>query len=179
MTSKSKPIDWDGIERDYRAGVMSIREIAKWHGLTDTAIRKKAKAEGWERRQQPPHFGRKPVVGEIVSVRAELKPEQQTDRARGIVTRLLDELDTVTANIGQLEDMIDAEESDPRRRAALQKALSLAERAKTLKDISMTMKTLAEVAAPEGKKAARQDSANRAASGGKFGVPAAPGARPN
>jgi len=39
------------------------------------------------------------------------------------------------------------------------------------------MKTLAEVAAPEGKKAARQDNADRAASGGKYGVPTPPGAR--
>ncbi len=34
-----------------------------------------------------------------------------------------------------------------------------------------------EAAAPEGKKAARQESANKASSAGRFGVPAAPGAR--
>lgn len=179
MHKKNKAIDWAGVERDYRAGVMSIREIAKWYGISDTAIHKKAKAEGWVRKQQPPHIERKALVGEVVSVRAEVKPEQQTDRARGIVTRLLDELDTVTANIGQLEDMIEAEESDPRRRGALMKAISLGERAKTLKDISLTMKTLNEAAVPEGKKAARQESANKASSAGRFSVPLAPGARPN
>lgn len=41
--------DWESIEREFRAGVLSIREIAKRHGLTDTAIRKRAKAWGWER----------------------------------------------------------------------------------------------------------------------------------
>jgi hypothetical protein len=175
---ENKPIDWAGIEKDYRAGVMSIREIAKWYGVSHTAINKKAKAEGWTREAQPKHFDRKPVlIGEIVSVRVDATPEQLTGRARGMAARLLDELDTVTANIGQLEEMIETEESDPRRRGALMKAVSLGERAKTLKDISLTMKTLNETGAPEGKKAARQESANKAASAGRFGVPAAPGQR--
>ncbi|MEP9376188.1 hypothetical protein ABLE91_05700 [Aquabacter sp. CN5-332] len=41
--------DWEAIEREYRAGQLSIREIAKKHGISDTAIRKEAKARGWER----------------------------------------------------------------------------------------------------------------------------------
>lgn len=45
----SKQTDWEAIEREYRAGQLSIREIARVHGVTDTAIRKKAKDLGWER----------------------------------------------------------------------------------------------------------------------------------
>lgn len=41
--------DWESIERDYRAGVLSIREVGKLHGVSEGAIRKKAKALGWER----------------------------------------------------------------------------------------------------------------------------------
>lgn len=47
--------DWESIERDYRAGVLSIREIARLHGVSDTAIRNKAKGDpekgipAWER----------------------------------------------------------------------------------------------------------------------------------
>ena len=48
MTDR-KPVDWEAIEREYRAGVLSLREIARAHAVSDTAIRKKAKAEGWER----------------------------------------------------------------------------------------------------------------------------------
>lgn len=44
-----KQLDWEKIEREYRAGKLSIREIARQHGCTDKAIRKKAKAEGWSR----------------------------------------------------------------------------------------------------------------------------------
>ena len=48
MTDR-QPIDWERIEAEYRAGQLSLREIARAHGITDTAIRKKAKALSWER----------------------------------------------------------------------------------------------------------------------------------
>ncbi|WP_051937011.1 terminase small subunit [Erwinia sp. 9145] len=38
---------WEAIEREYRAGDSSIRALAEKHGVSDTAIRKKAKSEGW------------------------------------------------------------------------------------------------------------------------------------
>lgn len=41
--------DWEAIEREYRAGQLSLREIARVHGVSDTAIRKKAKEKAWER----------------------------------------------------------------------------------------------------------------------------------
>lgn len=49
MATPKKETDWEAIEREYRAGQLSIREIARAHGVTDTAIRKKARLEGWER----------------------------------------------------------------------------------------------------------------------------------
>lgn len=42
-------IDWEAIEREYRAGVLSLREIARQFAISDTAIRKRAKAEKWSR----------------------------------------------------------------------------------------------------------------------------------
>lgn len=47
--SKRKQIDWERIEAEYRAGVLSLREIARARGCTEGAIRKKAKACGWDR----------------------------------------------------------------------------------------------------------------------------------
>lgn len=41
--------DWEAIESAYRAGVMSIREIASQYEITHQAISKRAKKEGWER----------------------------------------------------------------------------------------------------------------------------------
>ncbi|WP_157975389.1 hypothetical protein [Photorhabdus sp. CRCIA-P01] len=45
----AKNTDWEGIERDYRSGLISIREIAKKYGISDAAIRKRAKTEEWVR----------------------------------------------------------------------------------------------------------------------------------
>jgi Lhr-like helicase len=49
MATKRKKIDWEAIEREYRAGVLSIREIARQFKCTDGAIRNKAKKYGWQR----------------------------------------------------------------------------------------------------------------------------------
>lgn len=48
MTDKAAP-DWELIETLYRAGLLSVREIAATQGVSHTAIQKKAKAGGWER----------------------------------------------------------------------------------------------------------------------------------
>jgi len=46
---KKRRIDWEAVERAYRAGALSIREIAKLQGCSDKAIRNKATEFGWER----------------------------------------------------------------------------------------------------------------------------------
>lgn len=42
--------DWEAIESAYRAGVMSLRDIGAQYGVTEGAIRKKAKKLGWVRK---------------------------------------------------------------------------------------------------------------------------------
>lgn len=44
-----RKIDWEGIQREYRAGQLSLMEIARQFGLSDTAIRKRAKQDNWKR----------------------------------------------------------------------------------------------------------------------------------
>lgn len=46
---EKRPIDWEAIERDYRAGLMTLRQIADEHGVTHGAINKRAKRDLWER----------------------------------------------------------------------------------------------------------------------------------
>lgn len=48
MTTK-KPIDWERIELDYRAGILTLREMATSGGVTEGAIRKRAKRDDWTR----------------------------------------------------------------------------------------------------------------------------------
>jgi predicted DNA-binding protein YlxM (UPF0122 family) len=52
-SEKRKVVDWERIEVEYRIGVLSIREIADRHGISDAAIRQYAKGTktrlAWER----------------------------------------------------------------------------------------------------------------------------------
>lgn len=42
-----QPADWELIEKDYRAGIKTDRQIAKERGVSHTAIQKRAKKFGW------------------------------------------------------------------------------------------------------------------------------------
>lgn len=46
---KKKEIDWDHIEREYRADVVSIAQIARENGVASSTIRSRAKSLGWVR----------------------------------------------------------------------------------------------------------------------------------
>jgi hypothetical protein len=171
MTADKKPIDWGGVETDYCAGEMAIREIGRWYGVDPAAIRKKAKKHGWQRKAATVAMERDaPARPPVVPV----DPADVPQRARELAGRMVGELDVVTAHHGELEDMICAEESDPRRRAALLKAISLPERAMTLKNLSQTLKTLNEAGEVQGKKAQRQANAEKSAATGRFATPTPP-----
>lgn len=46
--AKNAP-DWERIELDYRAGIKTLRQIAGEHGISEGAIRKRAKRDDWTR----------------------------------------------------------------------------------------------------------------------------------
>lgn len=49
MVTEKKVIDWELVEKLYRAGVKTLREIGSDHGVSHVAIQKRAKKEGWTR----------------------------------------------------------------------------------------------------------------------------------
>lgn len=49
MAQLRADIDWEGVERDYRAGVATLRQIAETYGTTHPTILTKARKEGWDR----------------------------------------------------------------------------------------------------------------------------------
>lgn len=53
MTEKSRAqrpdVDWEAVERHYRAGVLSVNQIAKDYKVSRPAIEKRASAGGWTR----------------------------------------------------------------------------------------------------------------------------------
>lgn len=174
MATRKPASEWDKIEQEFRFSEDSIREIADRHGLSDTAIRKRAKAEGWERpvrganRREPDRSPPPP------SPSTEGKPVDAgklADDGRALAGRMLEELDVLTSKRGELEDMIVAateDDNDDKRRDAMMKAVSLPERAGTLKTLALTLKTFNEASAPQGKKAAALQRAAEVAGGGRF-----------
>lgn len=163
--------DWERIEADYRAGVLSIREIAAAQGITDTAIRKRAKRDEWTRdlakriqdkaealvraaevrgkvRSESAISDREIVSGNA-SLLADVQLTQRKDVARGrtLVMSLLAELEAETGNIelfSQLGEMLrsDDDKGQDKRNDLYQKVISSAGRIDGTKKLADAMKTL-------------------------------------
>lgn len=119
--------DWERIEHDYRAGLLSLREIAGQHGLTHGAINKRAKRDGWVRSlaskiqaraeqlvstqavSTPVSAETRATERQIIEANAEriaqVRSEHRQDIGRGrkLVIDLLAELETQTAGIEVFE----------------------------------------------------------------------------
>ena len=44
---KKKSVDWEQVEKDYRTGLLTDRALGEKHGVSHTAIQKRAKREEW------------------------------------------------------------------------------------------------------------------------------------
>ncbi|EAN6784819.1 hypothetical protein EJ801_14940 [Salmonella enterica] len=166
----AKP-DWEAIETAYRAGVMSLREIASHHGISEGAIRKRAKRDDWSRdlnariQQKADDLVRKQEVRKTVRTKTELtervlieataeviasvRMEHRGDirRVRELTNTLFDELGAQCADVGALEQlgniMFDPDDKGrDRLNETYQKVISLPSRVKSLKDLSDSLKTL-------------------------------------
>lgn len=169
MTAKQP--DWEAIERAYRAGLLSIREIASTQGITHGAINKRAKRDGWERdlkakiQAKADALVSKRTVStevstkqadterEIIEVNAEvianirMAHRGDISRSRRLTNKLLDELEGLTDNrelfeaLGEL--MRDPDDNGFDKRNDLYgKVISLPGRTKTMKELAETLKTL-------------------------------------
>jgi hypothetical protein len=163
-----KQPDWEAIERAYRAGALSIRTIAERNGISDTAIRKKAKASGWARdlsEQVRKEVRNKLVRGEVRDDQC-ANPERDAEiveeaaeegatvvrshrrdirKASNLANLLMDDLLTTIQQRDAIEDAIEEEtrgDSNGMRRASMLGAVSLPSNAKTLFQLSSAMKNL-------------------------------------
>lgn len=166
MTAKQP--DWEAIERAYRAGALSIRTIADRNGISDTAIRKKAKASGWVRdlsEQVRKEVRNKLVRGEVRDGHC-ANPERDAEiveeaaeegatvvrshrrdirKASNLANLLMDDLLMTIQQRESIEDAIEEEtrdDSNGMRRANMLGAVSLPSNAKTLFQLSSAMKNL-------------------------------------
>lgn len=163
-----KQPDWEAIERAYRAGALSIRTIADRNGISDTAIRKKAKASGWVRdlsEQVRKEVRNKLVRGDVRDGQC-ANPERDAEiveeaaeegatvvrshrrdirKASNLANLLMDDLLTTIQQRESIEDAIEEEtrdDSNGMRRANMLGAVSLPSNAKTLFQLSSAMKNL-------------------------------------
>lgn len=166
MAARKSASDWDRIELEYLAGEDSVRELADRHEISEGAIRKRAKAKQWVRAVRRPRIVRtSPETPRDPQAEPAAVPDAAAiaERGRGLISRMLDELDATTAHAGELEELIELEtndDRDSRRRDGMLSAISLGVRAKTLKELATAFKTINEASAPQGKKAAAQDRAD-------------------
>lgn len=78
VSTAAKPVtDWELIERDYRAGILSVREIAASHGVSHPAILKRAKRDGWDRDLAPRIQARADALVTKMAVTAEVTAKQR------------------------------------------------------------------------------------------------------
>ena len=162
-TSRSKA-DWEAVEREYRAGQLSIVEIGRQHGVSHTAINKRAKRDGWKRdltKQVQREVSARLVSAEVspevsaanakeaVDLAAErgvvlvLQHRKALSRSRAIAEKLFNELEGLIDNADEVEAAIVAEtanDKDSQRRNAMLKAVSLPSRAATLRELSQVLK---------------------------------------
>lgn len=163
--------DWEAIESAYRAGLLSIREIASQHGITHGAINKRAKRDGWERdlkakikakadalvskREVSTQVSIETATNERILIEANaeviatVRMEHRGDirRARNIASSLFGELEAECADVAALQQLGDLmfepdDKGYDKLNEIYHKVISMPGRVKSMKDLSDTLKTL-------------------------------------
>ncbi len=163
--------DWERIEADYRAGLLSVREIASAQGISHVAIAKRAKRDGWVRdlskriqdkaeqlvttRTVTTSVTTEQAVTDraIVEANAEviagirLAHRKDIARSRRLAMAMLDELEQVTDNrelFEQLGELLRSEDErgNNKRNDLYMKVISSAGRIDSMKKLAETLKTL-------------------------------------
>lgn len=169
MTTTKKPIDWERIELDYRAGILSVREISEARGISHTAINKKAKQLGWERDLKAKIKAKadalvskaevskevstqrleteKAVIDSNAQVIADIRLGHRKDinRFRSLANKMLDELEGVTDGQAEIKELIKTlKDGDLEDGEAMSTTLELAARVSSLPSRSKVMKEMSD-----------------------------------
>ncbi len=166
----SKP-DWEAIESAYRAGVLSVRELAGKYGISHQAISKRAKKDGWERdlkakvqakadalvakREVARQVATESTISErqlieaTAEVIATVRMEHRSDirRARTLTNSLLEELESECSDVdalNQLGELLRREDDKgmDKLNDLYHKIISLPGRVKAMKDLADSLKNL-------------------------------------
>ncbi|MCL5634807.1 hypothetical protein M5Y66_09860 [Enterobacter vonholyi] len=166
----AKP-DWEAIESAYRAGVLSVRELAGKYGISHQAISKRAKKDGWERdlkakvqakadalvakREVARQVATESTISErqlieaTAEVIATVRMEHRSDirRARTLTNSLLEELESECSDVdalNQLGELLRREDDKgmDKLNDLYHKIISLPGRVKAMKDLADSLKNL-------------------------------------
>jgi hypothetical protein len=154
--------DWEAVEREYRAGQLSTREIGRIHGVSHTAVSKRAKKEGWTQNlaaRVREEVATRLVSNEVATANARQVVEEAATRvialvrehrrdigsARQLVATLVTELQEASENVGEIEAGINDETANDQgsnRRKMMLKAVSLSTRSSAIANLSVAMRNL-------------------------------------
>ncbi|WP_207877457.1 hypothetical protein [Pseudomonas sp. 32_A] len=162
--------DWERIEQLYRAGTLSVREIASTCSVSHVAIHKRAKRDGWERDLQAKIKAKadslvntelvntevnkealvteRRIVEANAQVIASIRIAHRTDigRYRKLANTLLEELEGITEERATIKELIDqlkdSDEADGALLDLASKIASLPNRTKVMKELGETLKNL-------------------------------------
>jgi hypothetical protein len=163
--------DWERIEADYRAGLLSVRELAAAHSISHTYINTRAKKFGWVRDLSKRIQDKAEALVSTATVSSDVSTEtalsdrviveanakviadirlahrKDISRARKVAMSLLGELEIATDNIELFEELgsflrSDDDKGQDKRNDVYQRVISSVGRIDSMKKLSDTLKTL-------------------------------------
>lgn len=169
--AERKQVDWESVERDYSAGLLSLREIAAKYGVDESGIRYKAKRNGWTRdlskkiEQRTEDKLRKDLLRselrsentisekEVIEANAQvivnIKLAHRGDirKSKRIVNALFDELELTTDNrelFEQLGELLrqESESGQDKLNDIYKKCISMPQRIDGVKKLTDALKTM-------------------------------------
>jgi hypothetical protein len=78
--AERKKIDWEAVEREYRAGIRSLKDIGEEFGVSDAGILKRAKRDDWARDLQAKVRAKADALVSAALVSAEVSAEVSANR---------------------------------------------------------------------------------------------------
>lgn len=156
------PTDWEGIEREYRGGQLSVAEIGRRFGVSHQAVLKRAKKRNWTRdltERVKTEIAARMVTEGLQGPREAVTIEtlaargvniltgqrNKIGRAMDAVSKFLEELHDTTDNLAEIEDAIYEETADDesgKRRARMLAAIALPSRSAVVNNLTQSLKTL-------------------------------------
>lgn len=126
-------VDWEAVEREYRAGIRSLKDIGGEFGVSDAGILKRAKKDGWER-----------DLSERIRAKAEAKVSAALVSEKVSATEAANERVTVDVGAQVLADAVLHQRKDvSRSRAIVQKLFAeLEAQGDGLEDLAMLAEAL-------------------------------------